>query len=34
MFDKGVTLRMGQANVHRWVDDLLPLVTAGRCRTR
>jgi threonine dehydrogenase-like Zn-dependent dehydrogenase len=26
MFDKGITLRMGQANVHRWVDDLLPLV--------
>ena len=27
MFDKGLTLRMGQANVRRWVDDLLPLVT-------
>jgi threonine dehydrogenase-like Zn-dependent dehydrogenase len=27
MFDKGVTLRMGQANVHRWIDDLLPLVS-------
>ncbi len=27
MFDKGVTLRMGQANVRRWVDDLLPLVS-------
>jgi threonine dehydrogenase-like Zn-dependent dehydrogenase len=27
LFDKGVTLRMGQANVHRWIDDLLPLVT-------
>ena len=26
MFDKGVTLRMGQANVKRWIDDLLPLV--------
>ncbi|MCB0998459.1 MAG: alcohol dehydrogenase catalytic domain-containing protein [Acidimicrobiales bacterium] len=26
MFDKQVTLRMGQANVRRWVDDLLPLV--------
>jgi threonine dehydrogenase-like Zn-dependent dehydrogenase len=25
-FDKGLTLRMGQANVRRWVDDLLPLV--------
>ncbi|QAY71175.1 zinc-dependent alcohol dehydrogenase [Xylanimonas protaetiae] len=27
MFDKQVTLRMGQANVRRWVEDLLPLVT-------
>ena len=26
MFDKQVTLRMGQCNVHRWRDDLLPLV--------
>ncbi|PJI93525.1 zinc-dependent alcohol dehydrogenase [Luteimicrobium subarcticum] len=26
LFDKQVTLRMGQANVRRWVDDLLPLV--------
>jgi threonine dehydrogenase-like Zn-dependent dehydrogenase len=26
LFDKGVTLRMGQANVHRWVEELLPLV--------
>jgi len=27
LFDKGVTLRMGQANVKRWVDDLMPLLT-------
>ncbi|MDH2429630.1 glutathione-dependent formaldehyde dehydrogenase [Sphaerisporangium sp. TRM90804] len=27
LFDKGVTLRMGQAHVKRWIDDLLPLVT-------
>jgi threonine dehydrogenase-like Zn-dependent dehydrogenase len=27
MFDKQVTLRMGQANVRRWVDDILPLLT-------
>jgi threonine dehydrogenase-like Zn-dependent dehydrogenase len=27
MFDKQVQLRMGQANVRRWVDDILPLVT-------
>lgn len=26
LFDKQVTLRMGQANVRRWTDDLLPLV--------
>jgi threonine dehydrogenase-like Zn-dependent dehydrogenase len=26
MFDKGITLRMGQCNVQRWIDDLLPLV--------
>src|SRR6185295_5798666 len=26
MFDKQINLRMGQANVKRWVDDLLPLV--------
>jgi threonine dehydrogenase-like Zn-dependent dehydrogenase len=28
LFDKGVTLRMGQAHVKRWVDDLMPLLTA------
>ena len=27
MFDKQLTFRMGQANVRRWVDDLMPLVT-------
>jgi threonine dehydrogenase-like Zn-dependent dehydrogenase len=26
LFDKQVTLRMGQANVRRWIDDILPLV--------
>jgi threonine dehydrogenase-like Zn-dependent dehydrogenase len=26
MFDKQVQLRMGQANVRRWVDDIMPLV--------
>ncbi len=26
IFDKGIALRMGQCNVHRWIDDLLPLV--------
>ncbi|OUZ09956.1 glutathione-dependent formaldehyde dehydrogenase [Aeromicrobium sp. PE09-221] len=25
MFDRQLTVRMGQANVRRWVDDLLPL---------
>ena len=27
MFDKQVTLRMGQANVRRWIDDILPLLS-------
>lgn len=27
MFDKQTQLRMGQANVWRWVPDLLPLLT-------
>ncbi len=27
-FDKQLNLRMGQANVKRWIDDILPLVTA------
>jgi threonine dehydrogenase-like Zn-dependent dehydrogenase len=27
LFDKGVTMRMGQAHVKRWVDDILPLLT-------
>ena len=26
MFDRGVQLRMGQAHVKRWVDDILPLL--------
>lgn len=29
MFDKQLQLRMGQANVWRWVDDLLPLLSDG-----
>ncbi|MGQ0629826.1 MAG: zinc-dependent alcohol dehydrogenase [Sporichthyaceae bacterium] len=28
MFDRGVQLRMGQCHVHRWIDDLLPVVMA------
>lgn len=27
MFDKQIQIRMGQANVKRWVDDILPLLT-------
>ncbi|MGG5259241.1 zinc-dependent alcohol dehydrogenase [Phycicoccus avicenniae] len=27
LFDKQVQIRMGQANVKRWVDDILPLLT-------
>jgi threonine dehydrogenase-like Zn-dependent dehydrogenase len=26
LFDKQVTIRMGQCNVKRWIDDLMPLV--------
>lgn len=29
MFDKQIQFRMGQANVKRWVDDILPLLTDG-----
>ena len=29
LFDKQVQLRMGQANVWRWVPDVLPLVSNG-----
>ncbi|MBQ1159898.1 glutathione-dependent formaldehyde dehydrogenase, partial [Streptomyces sp. A73] len=27
LFDKQIQLRMGQANVRNWVDDILPLLT-------
>jgi threonine dehydrogenase-like Zn-dependent dehydrogenase len=27
LFDKQIQMRMGQANVRRWVDDILPLLT-------
>jgi threonine dehydrogenase-like Zn-dependent dehydrogenase len=27
LFDKGITMRMGQAHVKRWSDDILPLLT-------
>ena len=38
MFDRGVQMRMGQAHVKRWIDDLLPIVgrrlrPAGRGRS-
>jgi threonine dehydrogenase-like Zn-dependent dehydrogenase len=29
LFDKQLQLRMGQANVHRWVPDILPLLEEG-----
>lgn len=29
LFDKQVQLRMGQANVHRWVPEILPLLEDG-----
>ena len=27
IFDKGLQLRMGQAHVKRWIEDIMPLVT-------
>ncbi|SKA99085.1 Threonine dehydrogenase [Agreia bicolorata] len=30
MFDKQISLRMGQCNVRSWIDDLLPLVEESR----
>jgi threonine dehydrogenase-like Zn-dependent dehydrogenase len=27
LFDKGIQLRMGQAHVKRWIDDVMPLLT-------
>jgi threonine dehydrogenase-like Zn-dependent dehydrogenase len=27
IFDKGLQLRMGQAHVKRWIDDIMPLVS-------
>ena len=30
LFDKQIQVRLGQANVRRWVDDLMPLVTDDR----
>jgi threonine dehydrogenase-like Zn-dependent dehydrogenase len=27
IFDKQLTLKMGQANVKRWIDDILPLLS-------
>src|SRR5207237_7084617 len=29
LFDKQIQLRMGQANVRRWVDDIMPLLMDG-----
>ena len=29
LFDKGVQIRMGQAHVKRWIDEILPLLTGS-----
>jgi threonine dehydrogenase-like Zn-dependent dehydrogenase len=26
LFDKGIQVRMGQAHVKRWIDDIVPLI--------
>ena len=30
LFDKGIQLRMGQAHVKRWIDEIMPLLEGGR----
>ena len=29
LFDRQITVRMGQANVRRWTDEILPLLNDG-----
>ena len=29
MFDKQINVRMGQANVKRWIDEIMPLLSGG-----
>ncbi len=29
LFDKQIQIRMGQANVKAWVDDIMPLLVGG-----
>jgi threonine dehydrogenase-like Zn-dependent dehydrogenase len=29
LFDKQISVRMGQANVRRWIDDLMPLLAGA-----
>ena len=29
MFDKQINLRMGQANVKRWIDAIMPLLSGA-----
>ena len=33
LFDKQIQLRMGQANVKRWVDDIMPLLRRRATRS-
>ena len=32
LFDKGITLKMGQATVHKYIDELIELVKKGRVK--
>ena len=36
LLDRGIQLRMGQAHVHRWISDLMPMISdaAGPLGTR
>ena len=33
LFDKGIQMRMGQAHVKRWIDEIMPLVTTTTTRS-
>ena len=33
MFDRGIQLRMGQAHVKRWIDDLCPSSATAATRS-
>jgi len=32
LFDKGITVKLGQAPVHKYIDELIPLVESGKIK--